>query len=136
MIFTVSKIRGPSKQILGVKIRQSLICYAGLLGQRDKWIVDQASDVPCGIFFRLFIDLVYSKLFNFIFVIFKRNEKKNNWKAFCKVSTYVFSFEIMPPLHESIIRCTDNGAKKVKSCIWTFKPKRFQAVFRLCILGS
>ena len=46
------------------------------------------------------------------------------------------SFEIKPPLHESIIRCTDNGAKKVKSCIWTFKPKRFQAVFRLCILGS
>ena len=39
-------------QILGsVKIRQSTICYAGLLGRWDKRIVDQESDVPSIIFF-------------------------------------------------------------------------------------
>ena len=36
----------------------------------DKRIVDQASDVPSIIFFRLFIDLGHSKLFTFIFVFF------------------------------------------------------------------
>ena len=49
------------------KIRQSLTYYAGSVGQLDKWIVDQASDVPSINFFRLFID---SKLFTLIFVFF------------------------------------------------------------------
>ena len=52
-----------------IKIRQSTIYYAGLLGQWDKRIVDQESDVPSIIFFILFIDLGHSKLFIFIFVI-------------------------------------------------------------------
>ena len=33
------------------EIRQSTIYYAGLLGQWNKWIVDQESDVPSIIFF-------------------------------------------------------------------------------------
>ena len=43
---------------------------AGSLDRLDKQIVDQASDVPSIIFFRLFIDLGHSKLFTFIFVFF------------------------------------------------------------------
>ena len=52
-----------------LEIRQSTIYYAWLLGQWDKRIVDQESDVPSIIFFILFIDLGHSKLFIFIFVI-------------------------------------------------------------------
>ena len=40
---------------------------AGPIGQR---IVDQASDAPSIIFFRLFIDLGHSKLFTFILYFF------------------------------------------------------------------
>ena len=54
-----------------------------MLGRLDKRIVDQASDVPSIIFFRLFIDLGHSKLFTFIFVFFKKN-KQIDWKYFCK----------------------------------------------------
>ena len=48
---------------ISLKIRQSTIYYAGLLGRWDKRIVDQESDVPSIIFF------IDSKLFIFIFVI-------------------------------------------------------------------
>ena len=40
-----------------LKIRQSTVYYAVLLGRWDKRIVDQESDVPSIIFFILFIDL-------------------------------------------------------------------------------
>ena len=53
----------------GLEIRQSTIYYAGLLGQWDKCIVDQESDVPKKKFLYFFIDLGNSKLFIFIFVI-------------------------------------------------------------------
>ena len=66
-----------------IEIRQSTIYYAGLLGRWDKWIVDQASDVPSIIFLRLFIDLGHSKLFTFIFVFLEKN-KQIDWKYFCK----------------------------------------------------
>ena len=56
-------------QCSGLKIRQSTIYYAGLLGRWDKRIVDQDSDVPSIIFHILFIDLGHSKLFIFIFVV-------------------------------------------------------------------
>jgi hypothetical protein len=52
-----------------VEIRQSTIYYAGLLGRWDKQIVAQESDVQSIIFSILFIDLGYSKLFIFNFVI-------------------------------------------------------------------
>ena len=52
-----------------LEIRQSTIYYAGLLGQWDKRIVNQESDVPSIIFLILVIDLGHSKLFIFIFVI-------------------------------------------------------------------
>ena len=58
-------------------------------GQLDKRIVDQASDVPSIIFFRLFIDLGHSKLFTFIFVFFKKN-KQIVWKYFLKVFSYKY----------------------------------------------
>ena len=58
-----------SQKASNLKIRQSPIYYTGLLGRWDKRIVDQESDVPSIIFFILFTDLGYSKLFNFIFVI-------------------------------------------------------------------
>ena len=74
---------------LYVKIRQSTIYYAGLLGRWDKWIVDQESDVPSISFFILFIDLGQQQLFIFIFVILLKN-KKISWedffKEFCKKS--------------------------------------------------
>ena len=40
-----------------IKIRQSTIYYAGLLGQWDIQIVDQESDVPSIIFLFFFIKL-------------------------------------------------------------------------------
>ena len=49
-----------------LKIRQSTIYYAGSLGRWDKWIVDQASDVPSIIFFKFLIDSGHSKLFIFV----------------------------------------------------------------------
>ena len=53
-------------------------------GRLDKRIVDQASDVPSIIFFRLFIDLGHPKLFTFIFVFFLKKNKQIDWKYFCK----------------------------------------------------
>ena len=57
------------EETASIRIRQSTIYYAWLLGQWDKRIVDQESDVPSIIFFILFIDLAHLKLFIFIFVI-------------------------------------------------------------------
>ena len=63
---------------------------AGDLGERVPQvsrgipIVDQASDVPSIIFFRLFIDLGHSKLFTFIFVFFRKNKQIENIKYFSK----------------------------------------------------
>ena len=54
-----------------------------MLGRWDKRIVDQESDVPCIIFFILFIDLGHSKLFILIFVNLEIY-KKLNWNDFCK----------------------------------------------------
>ena len=48
------------------------LIHAGSLGRLDKWIVDQASDVPSIIFFRLFIDLGHSKTLYFDFCIFSK----------------------------------------------------------------
>ena len=54
------------------------------------------------------------------------------WKYICR---YIFfedgnklkiSFEIKPPLHESIIRYTDNGAKKYKVAFGLLYPKDFK----------
>ena len=56
-----------------VKIHQFTKEYAGLLGRWDKWIVDQASDVPSIIFF--FHDLLQNllqKAFQFILFIFNK----------------------------------------------------------------
>ena len=67
-----------------LEIRQSTIWYVCSLGQWDKRFVNQASDVPSIIFFRLFIDLGRSKLFTFIFVFFFFLNKQIDWKYFCK----------------------------------------------------
>ena len=50
------------------KIRQSTIYYAGLLGQWDKRIVDQESDVPSIIFFHTFYRLRAFKTLYFLFL--------------------------------------------------------------------
>ena len=57
------------------EIRQSAIYYAGLLGQRDKQIIDQESDVPS---FILFIDLGHSKLFS-QWILQEIMKKDNTW---------------------------------------------------------
>ena len=62
---------------LSSEIRQSTLCYAGLLGGWDKRIVNQESDVSSIIFFILFLDLGNSKLFIFIFVILFKNKQIN-----------------------------------------------------------
>ena len=49
-----------------LKIRQSKIYYAWLLGRWYQQIVDQESDVPSIIFYILFIGLGYVKLFIFV----------------------------------------------------------------------
>ena len=52
------------------EIRQSTIYYSGLLGQWDKRIVDQASDVPSIIFIHDFLQNSLQKSFLFIFLFF------------------------------------------------------------------
>ena len=63
------------------EIRQSVIYYAGSMGRWDKWIVDQASDVPSIIFFRLRV----LNTLQFYFCNFIKKNNKMNWKPFCKV---------------------------------------------------
>ena len=51
-----------------LQIRQFTIYYAGLLGQWDKRISDQASDDPSIIFFHAFLQNSFQKFFQFIFL--------------------------------------------------------------------
>ena len=52
------------------KIQQSSIGYTGLLGRWDKWLIDQASDVPSIIFIHNFLQNSLQKSFQFIFLFF------------------------------------------------------------------
>ena len=63
-----------------LEIRQSLIYYAGSLGRWDKWIVDQASDVPSIIFFPNFLQNSLQKLFQFIFLFLVPKSLQKLWK--------------------------------------------------------
>ena len=65
------------------EIRQSTIYYAGLLWRWDKWIFDQASDVPRIIFYT-FYRLRALKTLYFYFCNFIKKNKKINWKDFFK----------------------------------------------------
>ena len=68
-----------------LQIRQSTTWYAGFLVRWNKWLADQASDVPRITFLEFLIDLGHSKLFVFIFVyVAIKYVKKINWKDFCK----------------------------------------------------
>ena len=51
-----------------VQIRQSTILYDGLLGRRDKRLIDKAFDVQSIIFFHNFLQNPFQKLFQFIFL--------------------------------------------------------------------
>ena len=62
-------------KIATFEIRQSTIYYAVLLGQRDKWIVDQASDVPSIIFFHDFLQNSLQKYFQSICLFKKKIQK-------------------------------------------------------------
>ena len=67
-------------------LKSNKLQYNTLLLQ-DKWLVDQASDVPsvwCSKHY-FFIDLGHSKLFIFIFDNLWKN-KRINWNDFCKES--------------------------------------------------
>ena len=63
-----------------LEIQQSSIYYAGLLGRWDKWLIDQASDVPSIIFFIISYRLRALKTlyFNFGEVFCKKLWKINN----------------------------------------------------------
>ena len=61
--------------LLNLEIRQSTMYYAGLLGRRDKRIIDQASDVPNIIFFHDFLQNSSQKSFQFIFLFFYKITK-------------------------------------------------------------
>ena len=65
------------------KIRQSMIKYTGSLLRWDKWIVDQASNVPSIILFIIFYRLRALKTCYFWFCKFIKKKKKN-WNSFCK----------------------------------------------------
>ena len=52
------------------KLRQSTICYAGLLGRWDKWIVDQESDVQSIFFLNTYMRLRALKALYFCFCNF------------------------------------------------------------------
>ena len=63
--------QGSYRSTCSQKIRQFTIWYAGSLGRRDKWIVDQASDVPSIIFFfHDFLQNSLQKSFQSIFLFF------------------------------------------------------------------
>ena len=64
-----------------LKIRQSTIYNAGLLGRWDKRSFDQESDVPIIIFFYTFYRLGALKTLYFYFCNFIKKNKKINWKS-------------------------------------------------------
>ena len=51
-----------SDSCLVLKIWQSTIWYAGSLVRWDKWMVNQASDVPSIIFFSWFLEKLFAKM--------------------------------------------------------------------------
>ena len=56
-----------------------------MLGRWDKWLLDQASNVPSIFFFIFLIDLGHWKLFIFIFVIFQKKNERVFAKNFARV---------------------------------------------------
>ena len=52
------------------------------LGRWDKWLINQASDVPSIIFFHNFLWIRALKTLYFFYK--KKKEKKKNWNDFCK----------------------------------------------------
>ena len=73
-----------SERFIEPKVRQSTIYYAGLLGQWDKQIVDQESDVPSIIFFfHDFLQNSLQKSFQFFLLFFYKitKIKKNSFEC-------------------------------------------------------
>ena len=93
-----------------LKIRQSTIWYAGLLGRWDKWLVDQASDVPSIFFFHNFLQNSFQRSFQFIYFYFYCNFTKVKIKSYeCSKSkrpTVLFSIHqiILGPSNTWLMR--------------------------------